>query len=242
MSHNLTETATYDANVQVADGTDPGDQRSELITVMAQSLANRTKFLKAITDHVVRADQANTFAAFLQHMQGLLQLDAGLTITAGDVTLPAGGAVVYDTPPTRPVCVDMSLAAVSGAAVYDAAGGYVSMTAGAGDAVASLRMPAFAQLHSVEVLFEQSGASDVKFNLYKRVYNFTSPAHATTQLGSVDQTSGTTGEQVLPLAGGDTPVTNNSATFCLRATVTGSVSVRVFGVRFNFIDPGLTNG
>lgn len=66
MSHTLIEVDEYTATVVVPDGLDPGSQRSEAMTAIAQSLANRTKNLNgrfdALAADAARKSQANTFA------------------------------------------------------------------------------------------------------------------------------------------------------------------------------------
>lgn len=59
MPENLTDSPTFDTPVSVPVGTDPGTQRSELLKVAFQALANRSAFLKAITDFAVRNNIGN---------------------------------------------------------------------------------------------------------------------------------------------------------------------------------------
>jgi hypothetical protein len=73
---DLTEAATFDAPITVPEGDDFMDTLAEDIERPIQKLANRTRALKAVTDHAARTDTANDF-------QG------AVTISRADITQAA---------------------------------------------------------------------------------------------------------------------------------------------------------
>lgn len=101
MAHNLTEIASYFANVSVPDG---GDARTAAsIEPGFQSLANRTKYLKA------RVDALGNYARFRIEAPSpgvasgakltlaaphLAAVNNGYTLAANEVTVPAAGVYV----------------------------------------------------------------------------------------------------------------------------------------------------
>jgi hypothetical protein len=61
MATNLTEVASFDPTVTVPEGTDSRVNAAERVTALAQVLANRSRFLKGITDIAALTTAANTF-------------------------------------------------------------------------------------------------------------------------------------------------------------------------------------
>lgn len=61
MSKVITETATYAAAVTVPEGTDSRNLAAEAVEAIAQVLADRTKFLKVVTDVAARTNVTNNF-------------------------------------------------------------------------------------------------------------------------------------------------------------------------------------
>jgi len=79
MAHVITETPVFTPTVTVPDGTDSRVNAAEVVAAIAQSLANRTRSLKAVTDFAALRNAANTFTA-------LNTFNAGLTANAATVT------------------------------------------------------------------------------------------------------------------------------------------------------------
>jgi len=96
MAHVITEVATFTPTITVPDGVDTMVDAAEVVTAIAQGLANRSRALKAVTDVAARTNIANNFTA-------LQVFSAGLTVSAGAfqslaatvTTLNASGAVAF---------------------------------------------------------------------------------------------------------------------------------------------------
>lgn len=104
MPHVITETAVFTPTVTVPGGFDSRVDAAEVVEAIAQALANRTRFIKAITDHVARVDTVNTFALLQTFTTGIKSngaVDCDSTVHADgaidtDATLHADGTVSSD--------------------------------------------------------------------------------------------------------------------------------------------------
>ena len=81
MPHVITETATFTPTVTVPDGTDTMVAAAETVAAIAQALANRSRFLKAVTDDAVTKTGNNTFTG-TNTFNGATTL-ASVTVTGG---------------------------------------------------------------------------------------------------------------------------------------------------------------
>jgi cytoskeletal protein CcmA (bactofilin family) len=81
MPHVITETATFTPTVSVPDGTDTMVAAAETVAAIAQALANRSRFLKAVTDDAVTKTGNNTFTG-TNTFNGATTL-ASVTVTGG---------------------------------------------------------------------------------------------------------------------------------------------------------------
>ena len=81
MVHVITETATFTPTVTVPDGTDTMVAAAETVAAIAQALADRSRFLKAVTDDAVTKTGNNTFTG-TNTFNGVTTL-ASVTVTGG---------------------------------------------------------------------------------------------------------------------------------------------------------------
>lgn len=95
MAHVLTEVAGFDANITVPDGTDSRVDAAEVVAAIAQKLANRSQYLKALADGAAQIAGDNTFTgnnAFLgSTLTGALQVNGTLDVN-GNTVLGADGS------------------------------------------------------------------------------------------------------------------------------------------------------
>lgn len=129
MAHFLTESATFTAQVRVPDGTDPGTARAADVAFMAQSLANRTRALKVVTDVAAVKNAPNTFTAvntFNASTTFAAVTASGLTISGSGVIAAADGTVNISGNATV-------AGAITGASVHTP--GPIQITAAGGDIV-----------------------------------------------------------------------------------------------------------
>jgi len=68
----LVETPSFDPDIVVPEGTDPRVDAADVVEALAQKLANRSQFVKEVTDNAARVDTTNTFEEITTFLQRLL--------------------------------------------------------------------------------------------------------------------------------------------------------------------------
>lgn len=86
MPKDLTEAATFDPTITVPLGTDSRANAAEVVEAIAQHLANRSRFLKAVTDVAAQKNAINTFTA-QNTFNGTVQANGGISAADGSVEL-----------------------------------------------------------------------------------------------------------------------------------------------------------
>lgn len=92
MASNLTETPTFDANVQVPDDGDPEDAAS--VIAGFQPLANRTQYLVAATQYAAFGVDGTAVASGSKFTLNLIAESGGFSVSGDEITVPAPGAYV----------------------------------------------------------------------------------------------------------------------------------------------------